>query len=94
MTFLCQVYQMNYRVAKCELMGFVEIIRDIKTKYVSLLKTKMLVQIVSELLPQLFSNDSIQIHLKTAWFLTLGTKLIFIRICLRSSEHKHAISHH
>ena len=39
----------------------------------------MLVQIVSELLPQLCSNDSIQMLLKTAWFLTLGTKPIFSR---------------
>ena len=67
-------------------MEFVEVIREIKTKYVSLLKIRMLVQIVSELLPQLCYNDSIQTLLKMAWFLTLGTKPIFIRICMRSSE--------
>ena len=92
-----QYSRVIYRVAKCdvtkvricELMGFVEIIRDIKTKYVSLLKIRMLVHIVSELLPQLCSNDSIQILLKTAWFLMSGTKSIFLRICMRSSEHNH-----
>ena len=57
-------------------MGFVEIIREIKTKNVSLPKISMLVQIVSEILPQLYSNDSTQILLKMAWFLTLGTKTI------------------
>ena len=51
-------------------MGFVDIIREIKTKYISLLKIRMLVQIVSELLPHL----------------CLGTKPVFIRICMRSSE--------
>ena len=53
-------------------MRFVEIIWEIKTKYVSLLKIRMLVQIFSELLPQLCSSDSIQILVKMAWFLTLG----------------------
>ena len=61
-------------------MGFVEIIREIKTIYVSLLKIRMLVQIVSDLLPRLCSNDSIQILLKIAWFLMLETTPIFIRI--------------
>ena len=70
-----------------ELMSFVKIIRGIKTEYVSVLKIRMLVQIVSELLPQLCSNESIQILLKTAWLLTLGTWPIFIRICMGSSEH-------
>ena len=70
----------------CELMGFVEINREIKTKYVSLLKIRMLVQLGSELLPQLCSNDSIQILVKMARFLTLGIKLIFIWNCKRSSE--------
>ena len=74
------------KITICELMGFVEIIREIKTRYVSLLKFRMMVQIVSELLPQLCSNDSIQILLKMAWFLTLGTKLTFIGICMGSSE--------
>ena len=35
-------------------MRFVEIIQEIKTKYVSLLKIRMLVQIVSDSLPQNF----------------------------------------
>ena len=52
-------------------MGFVDINREIKTKKLSF---SMLVQIVGETLPQLYSNDSIQILLKTTWFLTLGTK--------------------
>ena len=51
------------KIKICELIGFVEIILVIKTKNVSLLKTRVLVQIVSELLPQLCSNDSIQILL-------------------------------
>ena len=59
-----------------ELMGFVKIIREIRSKNVSLLKTSMLVQIVSEILPQLCSNDSVQILVKMAWFLTLGTNPI------------------
>ena len=82
------------RVAKCDVtktkiydIGFVEIVVEIKkTKYVTLLKIRMLVQIVNELLPQLCSNDSIQILVKMAWFLTLGTDPIFIRICMRSLE--------
>ena len=77
------------KIKNCELMGFVEIIREIKTKNESLLKIRMLVQIVSELLPQLCSNDSIQILLKMAWFLTLGIKPVFIRICMGSSEQNH-----
>ena len=60
----------------CELMGFIEIIREIKTKNVSFLKISMLVQIVGVILPQFCFNDSIQILLKMAWFLTLGTKPI------------------
>ena len=52
------------KIKICELIGFVQIILDIKTKYVYLIKIRMLVQIVSELLPQLCSNDSIQILLK------------------------------
>ena len=73
------------KIKICELIGFVEIIQDIKTKQVSLLKIRMFVQIVSELLQQLCSNDSIQFLVKIAWFLTLGTKPFFIRICMRSS---------
>ena len=57
-------------------MGFVEIIRKLKTKSVSLPKISILVQIVGEILPQLCSNDCIQILLKMAWFLTSGTKPI------------------
>ena len=57
-------------------MGFVEIIRVIKAKHVSWLKVSVLVQNVGEMLPQLCSSDSIQILLKLAWFLTLGTKPI------------------
>ena len=57
-------------------MGFVKIIRAIKAKTVSLLKISMLVQFIGEILPQLCYNDSIQILLKMAWFLTLGTKPI------------------
>ena len=56
--------RITYRVAKydvtktkiCELMAFVEIIREVKTKHVSLLKIRMLLQILSELLTQLCSN--------------------------------------
>ena len=40
-------------------MGFIEIIRAIKTKNVSFLKISILVQIISDLLSQLCSNDSI-----------------------------------
>ena len=80
----CVVGCSNFRVAMfdvtkskvCKLMGFVLIIRAIKIKHVSLLKISMLVQIVGEILSQLCSNDSIQIHLKMAWFLKLGTKPI------------------
>ena len=68
----CDVTKMNI----CELMGFVEIIREIKTKNVSLPKISMLMQIVGEILQQLCFNDSIQILLKMVWFLTLGTNVI------------------
>ena len=51
-------------------------IRGIKTKNVCLAKISILVQIVGEILPQLCSNDPIQILLKTTWFLMLGTKPI------------------
>ena len=55
-------------------MALVEIInRDIKSKNVSLLKITMLLQTVGEILSQLCSNNSIQILLKMARFLTLGT---------------------
>ena len=58
-------------------MGFVEIIREIKTKNLSLPKINMLVQIVGEILLQLCSKDFIRILLKMAqWFLTLKTKPI------------------
>ena len=65
-----------YRVAKCELMEFVEIIREIKTKNVSLLKISMLVQTVK----QLSSNDSIQILLKMAWFFNVKNQANLKRI--------------
>ena len=45
----CDVTKTNI----CELMGFVEIIRAISNRNVSLLKLSMLVQIVGEILPQL-----------------------------------------
>ena len=70
-----------YRVVKChatkitiwELMG--EIIQAIKTKNVSLPKSSRWCKLS---MPhyQLRSNDSVQILLKMAWFLTLGTKTI------------------
>ena len=41
----------------CELKGFVEILRAIKTKNVFLLKIGILLQIVSKILSQLCSND-------------------------------------
>ena len=69
-----------YRVAKCELMEFVEIIREIKTKNVSLLKISMLVQTLCEILPQLCSNDSIQILLKMAWFFNVKSQANLKRI--------------
>ena len=72
-----RIYQ--NRVVKCDVtkikickpMGFVEIIREIKAKNVSLPRISMLMQIVGDILPQLCSNDSIQILLKMAWFITL-----------------------
>ena len=65
-------YKQDHRVTKCditkiimcELMGFVEITQAIKTNIVSLPKINMLVHIASDILPQLYSNDSIQILLK------------------------------
>ena len=54
----------------------------------------MLVQIVSELLSQLCSNDSIQILLKMAWFLTLGTKSILKGFVWGYQSKTVAISHH
>ena len=57
-------------------MGFVEIIRVIKTKNVSLPKISMLMQITGNILLNLFSNDSIQILQQMTWFLTVGTKPI------------------
>ena len=61
------------KIIICELMGFVEIIRAIKTKNVSLLKISILVQIdhEGEILLQLYSNES-----KMPWFIMLGTKSI------------------
>ena len=57
-------------------MGFVGIIQAIKIKNVSLSKISVLVQIFGEILPQLCSNDSLQILVQMAWFLKLGTMLI------------------
>ena len=64
------------KIKICEIMGFFKINREIKTKNISLPKINILVQIAGEVLPQLCSNDFIQILLKMAWFLTLGTKPI------------------
>ena len=43
------------KIIICELMGFVEIIRAIKTKNVSLLKISMLVLIVAKISPELYA---------------------------------------
>ena len=59
-------------------MRFVEIVRVVKTKNVSLPKISMFMEIVNKILPQLCSNDSIQILLEMA---NLN------RICMGSSEH-------
>ena len=76
------------KIEICEIMGFVAIIRAIKTKNVSLLKISMLVQIVSEMLSQLYSNDSIQILLKMAWLFNVRKQVSLKRIRTGSSEHK------
>ena len=75
-------------------MGFVEIIREITIKNVSMPKITMLVQIVGEILSQLCSNDSIQILLKMAWFLTLGTKPFLEGFVWGHQSITTAISHH
>ena len=82
------------KIKICEPMGFVEIIREIKTKNVSLPRISMLVQIVGEILPQLCSNNSIQILLKMAWFLTLGTKPFLEGFVWGHQGITMAISHH
>ena len=64
------------KIKICELMGFFKIIREMKIKNVSLPKISILVQIAGKILPELCTNDSIQILLKTAWFFTLGTEPI------------------
>ena len=66
----------RHKIKISELMGFVEIIRAIKTKNVSLPRISTLMKIVGEILPQSCSDDSIQILLKMAWFLTLGNTTI------------------
>ena len=66
----------NKKTKIYEPLGFVLIFRAIKTKNVSFLKIGMMVQIVGKILPQLCSNDSIQIPLKTAWFSKSVTKPI------------------
>ena len=72
-------------------MRFVEIIREIKTKNVSLPRITMSVQIVGEILPQLCFNDSVQILLKMVRFITLGIEPILEGfVSLRSSEHNHS----
>ena len=45
------------KIKICELVGFVKIIWEIKTKNVSLQKIRMMVQIVGEILPQICSTD-------------------------------------
>ena len=69
-----------------EVMGFVKIIREIKTINVSLLKISMVVQIVGEILTQLCSNDSIQIHLN-GLVLNVRNRANLKRICMGSPEH-------
>ena len=82
------------KIKICSLVGFVEISREIKTKNVSLPKISMLVQIVGEIFPRLCSNDSIQILLKMAWYLTLGTKPILKGFVWGNQSINVAISHH
>ena len=83
------------KIKVCELMRFVEIIREINTKNVSLPRISMLVQIVGDILPQLCSNDLIQILPKMVWFITLGTEPILSRrICIGHQSITVAISHH
>ena len=58
----------------CEIMGFVKISWKNNVQDAYLPKISNLGQIVSEILAQLCSDDSIQILLKLTWFLILWTK--------------------
>ena len=72
----------KYRVPKCEvikneiceIMGFVKIFRKNNVQDAYSPKISNLEQIVSEILTQLCSDDSIQILLNLIWFLILWTK--------------------
>ena len=72
----------KYRVLKCEvikneiceIMGFVKIFRKNNVQDAYSPKISNLGQIVSEILTQLCSDDSIQILLNLTWFLILWTK--------------------
>ena len=76
-------------------MGFVEIIREIKTKNVSLPKISLLVLIVGEILPQLSSNDSLQTILKIAWFkINVRNQANLTRIIWGHQSITVVISHH
>ena len=68
----------------CELMGFVEIIREIKTKNISLLKSTWWCELAARYYHSYALNDSIKVLLKMAWFLKFGLKRIFV---FKSSEH-------
>ena len=69
----------HYRVPKCdaieneifEIMGFVKIFSKNNVQDTYSLKISNLGQIVSEILAQLCSDDSIQILLNLTWFLIL-----------------------
>ena len=63
------------KIKICELMEFVEIIQEIKTKNVFLPKISMLVQIVGKIIITTDSNVLITPFIYT-WFLMLGTKPI------------------
>ena len=58
----------------CEIMGFVKIFRKNNVQDAYSPKISNLGQIVSEILTQLCSDDSIQILLNLTWFLILWTK--------------------
>ena len=71
----------------CEIMGFVKIFwkNNVQGAYSPTISN--LEQIVSEILAQLCSGDSIQILLNLTWFLILWTEPNFRRICMESSQH-------
>ena len=58
----------------CEIMGFVKLFWKNNVQDAYSPKISNLGQIVSEILAQLCSDDSIQIHLNLTWFLILWTK--------------------